>query len=200
MAISHTTWLAGSATLTWFLSWGSVQTVHSIVLYTHTIHEAPLTTTSQIKTHLLLPGIIMMHITHFLMYCSLSLSHSHYVLRRVKVACQVASALQYLHTGCRDIFVHRDIKRCSSTTPMHLSSVALSPHHMPSANILMSMDWSAALGDYGVLRIQPSAGAMMTSTVAGTPEYMDPEYIKSGLISEKTDVYSFGVVYRSDGK
>ena len=58
----------------------------------------------------------------------------------------------------------------------------------------MSENWSAALGDYGVLRIQPSAGAMVTTTVAGTPEYMDPEYIKGGTISEKTDVYSFGVV------
>lgn len=68
------------------------------------------------------------------------------------------------------------------------------PNSLHSANILLSQDWSAALGDYGVLRIQPSAGTMMTTTVAGTPEYMDPEYIKGGVISEKTDIYSFGVV------
>lgn len=63
-----------------------------------------------------------------------------------------------------------------------------------SANILLCEDWSAALGDYGVLRVQPSAGTMVTTTVAGTSVYMAPEYIKGGAVSEKIDVYSFGVV------
>lgn len=63
-----------------------------------------------------------------------------------------------------------------------------------SANILLCEDWAAALGDYGVLRVQPSSGTTMTTTVAGTSVYMAPEYSKSGSVSEKIDVYSFGVV------
>jgi interleukin-1 receptor-associated kinase 4 len=85
----------------------------------------------------------------------------------------VASALEYLHTGCEQVFVHRDVK---------------------SGNILLCEDWSAALGDYGVLRVQPSASTVVTTTVAGTSVYMAPEYIKGGAVSEKIDVYSFGVV------
>lgn len=63
-----------------------------------------------------------------------------------------------------------------------------------SANILICEDWSAALGDYGVLRAQPSSGTVVTTTVAGTSVYMAPEYSKGGAVSEKVDVYSFGVV------
>ena len=44
------------------------------------------------------------------------------------------------------------------------------------------------------MRVQPSAGSMVTTTVAGTTEYMDPDYLRGGVVSEKTDVYSFGVV------
>lgn len=63
-----------------------------------------------------------------------------------------------------------------------------------SANILLHEDWSAALGDYGVLRAQSSSGTVVTTTVAGTSVYMAPEYSKGGALSEKIDVYSFGVV------
>ena len=44
------------------------------------------------------------------------------------------------------------------------------------------------------MRVQPATGTMVTTTVAGTPEYMDPDYLRGGVVSEKTDVYSFGVV------
>ena len=65
------------------------------------------------------------------------------------------------------------------------------PH---SANILLAEDWTASLGDYGVLRAQPSSATMVTTTVAGTTEYMDLDYLRGGVVSAKTDVYSFGVV------
>ena len=58
----------------------------------------------------------------------------------------------------------------------------------------MGEDWTAGLGDYGVLRVQTSSGTMVTTTVAGTQEYMDYDYVTSGIVSDKTDVYSFGVV------
>ena len=73
-------------------------------------------------------------------------------------------------------------------------SLSNSESYSLSANILLADNWSAAVGDYGVMRVQPSTGSMVTTTVAGTTEYMDPDYLRGGVVSEKTDVYSFGVV------
>lgn len=50
------------------------------------------------------------------------------------------------------------------------------------------------LGDYGVLRFQPSSGTAVTTTVAGTLIYMAPEYKRGGTVSDKIDIFSFGVV------
>ena len=63
-----------------------------------------------------------------------------------------------------------------------------------SANVLLREDWGAVLGDYGVVRVQPSSGTAVTTTVAGTPVYMAPEYTRGGIVTVKNDVYSFGVV------
>ena len=99
-----------------------------------------------------------------------------------------------------------DVTRCSYTETskgiyIYMYMVFLPPTSIMklnittySANILVTEEWSAALGDYGVLRTQPTSGTMVTTTVAGTTEYMDPDYIRGGAISEKTDIYSFGVV------
>ena len=92
------------------------------------------------------------------------------------------------------------VRRCSFTETSrgdhHHNHTIYSPTplHTHSANILVAENWSVALGDYGVLRVQPSAGTMITTTVAGTQEYMDYDYVTSGVVSEKTDIYSFGVV------
>ena len=50
------------------------------------------------------------------------------------------------------------------------------------------------LGDYGVLRFQPSSGTAVTTTVAGTFIYMAPEYKRGGTVTDKIDIFSFGVV------
>lgn len=50
------------------------------------------------------------------------------------------------------------------------------------------------LGDYGVLRFQPSSGTAVTTTVAGTLIYMAPEYKRGGTVTDKIDIFSFGVV------
>lgn len=63
-----------------------------------------------------------------------------------------------------------------------------------SANVLISADWSAKLGDFGVSRCIPSeATSLMTTTIVGTDIFMAPEY-RTGTVSTATDVYAFGVV------
>ncbi|XP_074588308.1 salt tolerance receptor-like cytoplasmic kinase 1 [Curcuma longa] len=97
--------------------------------------------------------------------------------RRVAIAHQVAQALEYLHEGCDPQVVHGDVK---------------------SANVLLDARMEAKLCDFGSARVgfsaavaPPRSGRAM---VVGSPGYVDPHYLRSGMVSKKSDVYSFGVL------
>ncbi|KAI3521451.1 hypothetical protein L1887_10917 [Cichorium endivia] len=93
---------------------------------------------------------------------------------RLQIACDSARGLEYLHHGCKPPIVHRDVK-CN--------------------NILLNERFQAKLADFGLCRAFPTEAATHISTeVAGTPGYLDPEYYLSYRLTEKSDVYSFGVV------
>ncbi|KAH9665557.1 LRR receptor-like serine/threonine-protein kinase IOS1 [Citrus sinensis] len=94
--------------------------------------------------------------------------------RRLQIASESAQGLEYLHNGCKPPIVHRDVK---------------------SANILLNEKFQAKLADFGLSRIFPvEGGTHVSTTVVGTPGYLDPEYYISNRLTEKSDVYSFGVV------
>ncbi|AEC08196.1 Leucine-rich repeat protein kinase family protein [Arabidopsis thaliana] len=93
---------------------------------------------------------------------------------RLRVAVDAALGLEYLHTGCKPPMVHRDIK---------------------STNILLDERFQAKLADFGLSRSFPTENETHVSTVvAGTPGYLDPEYYQTNWLTEKSDVYSFGIV------
>ncbi|RID56803.1 hypothetical protein BRARA_F00227 [Brassica rapa] len=93
---------------------------------------------------------------------------------RMQIAVESAQGLEYLHNGCRPPMVHRDVK---------------------TTNILLTERYGAKLADFGLSRSFPIDGECHVSTVvAGTPGYLDPEYYRTNWLSEKSDVYSFGVV------
>lgn len=93
---------------------------------------------------------------------------------RLRIACDAAQGLEYLHDGCKPPIIHRDIK---------------------TVNILLAEDMQAKIADFGISRLMPLNGGTPVSTaVAGTPGYMDPEYQVSNELNEKSDVYSFGIV------
>ncbi|CAA7036745.1 unnamed protein product [Microthlaspi erraticum] len=93
---------------------------------------------------------------------------------RLRIAIDAALGLEYLHIGCRPSMVHRDVK---------------------STNILLDEKFSAKIADFGLSRSFQVGGESHVSTVvAGTPGYLDPEYYKTGRLAEMSDVYSFGIV------
>uniref|UniRef100_A0A0D9W7P7 Salt tolerance receptor-like cytoplasmic kinase 1 n=1 Tax=Leersia perrieri TaxID=77586 RepID=A0A0D9W7P7_9ORYZ len=96
--------------------------------------------------------------------------------RRVAIAFQVAMALEYLHESRHPAVIHGDIK---------------------ASNVLLDASMDAKLCDFGFAHVgfsstvgcRPSARAVM-----GSPGYVDPHLIRSGVATKKTDVYSFGVL------
>ncbi|XXG60140.1 hypothetical protein AAC387_Pa04g2113 [Persea americana] len=94
--------------------------------------------------------------------------------RRHKIICGVASALSYLHDGCRNCVLHRDVK---------------------SSNVMLDSNYDARLGDFGLARTIQNDGERhhLTSKIAGTPGYIAPECLLTGMASVETDVYGFGV-------
>lgn len=95
-------------------------------------------------------------------------------MRRLKVALGAARGLAYLHELVNPRIIHRDVK---------------------SANILLDECLNAKVADFGLSRPMDNSDLILSTTqVKGTVGYIDPEYKKSLLLTEKSDVYGFGVV------
>ncbi|KAM3262958.1 hypothetical protein ACQJBY_053233 [Aegilops geniculata] len=97
--------------------------------------------------------------------------------RRAAVALQVARALEYLHDRCEPQVVHGDVK---------------------ASNVLLDAAMGARLCDFGSARAGFSASAAVAvrppRAMLGSPGYVDPHYLRSGVLTKKSDVYSLGVL------
>ncbi|KAJ4967545.1 hypothetical protein NE237_019394 [Protea cynaroides] len=95
---------------------------------------------------------------------------------RIQIASDVANALEYLHFYCDPPLCHRDIK---------------------SSNILLDENFVAKIADFGLAHASKSGAISfepVNTDVRGTPGYMDPEYVVTQELTEKSDVYSYGVL------
>ncbi|KAK4264708.1 hypothetical protein QN277_025846 [Acacia crassicarpa] len=92
---------------------------------------------------------------------------------RYKVAVGVAEALDFLHNGCAQAVIHRDVK---------------------SSNILLSDNFEPQLSDFGLASWGSSSSHVTFTDVAGTFGYLAPEYFMHGRVTDRIDTYAFGVV------
>ncbi|PWA53813.1 jacalin-like lectin domain-containing protein [Artemisia annua] len=78
----------------------------------------------------------------------------------------------------------------------------LGPQHrvlhrdIKSSNILLDENWEAKISDFGLSKIGPANVdyTFLVSSPCGTMGYVDPQYVKTGVLTKESDVYSFGVV------
>ncbi|XP_057435438.1 probable LRR receptor-like serine/threonine-protein kinase At1g06840 isoform X2 [Lotus japonicus] len=99
---------------------------------------------------------------------------------RLRVAMGAAKGIVYLHTEANPPIFHRDIK---------------------ASNILLDSKFTAKVADFGLSRLVPyldeegTEPKYVSTVVKGTPGYMDPEYLLTHKLTDKSDVYSLGIVF-----
>ncbi|KAL4592991.1 hypothetical protein LXL04_006002 [Taraxacum kok-saghyz] len=109
--------------------------------------------------------------------CNTDSENNHTWAQRLQICLDAAHGLEYLHNGVGEYhrIIHRDIK---------------------SSNILLGHNMVGKISDFGLSRIGPAnlQATFLMTQVAGTLEYVDPQYHKTGMLTKGSDVYSFGVV------
>ncbi|XP_054788717.1 serine/threonine-protein kinase CTR1-like isoform X2 [Prosopis cineraria] len=91
--------------------------------------------------------------------------------RKLRMALDVAKGVNYLH--------------CLNPPVLHWD--------LKSPNLLVDKNWTVKVCDFGLSRFKANT-FMSSKSVAGTPEWMAPEFLRGEPSNEKSDVYSFGVI------
>ncbi|KAL2905691.1 LysM domain receptor-like kinase 4 [Bienertia sinuspersici] len=95
--------------------------------------------------------------------------------KRMQVAFDVATGLNYLHSYTSPPLVHKDIQ---------------------SNNVFLNNEFRAKIAKFGLSRsIRGNNGQFtLTKHIEGRKGYLAPEYLENGVVSPMLDVYAFGVL------
>ncbi|KAJ6843132.1 putative U-box domain-containing protein 33 isoform X5 [Iris pallida] len=94
---------------------------------------------------------------------------------RTRIVYEICSALTFLHSIKPQPVVHGDLK---------------------PANILLDANFISKLADFGLCRFMPegtTSAAFLDTKPKGTFGYIDPEFMRTGILTPDCDLYSFGV-------
>ena len=61
-------------------------------------------------------------------------------------------------------------------------------------NILLTPDGTVKITDFGISSAPASVSSMKAEALAGTVNYLSPEYIADGCFDERSDIYALGVI------
>ncbi|KAJ9552254.1 hypothetical protein OSB04_016299 [Centaurea solstitialis] len=92
---------------------------------------------------------------------------------RKRIALGSARGLAYLHDICNPKIIHRDVK---------------------AANILLDEEFEPVVGYFGLAKLMDHKDTHVTTAVHGMLRHIAPEYLSTGICSEKTDVFGYGVM------
>ncbi|KAJ6414262.1 hypothetical protein OIU84_006976 [Salix udensis] len=93
---------------------------------------------------------------------------------RLKIAKEIANAVTYLHTAFPRPIIHRDIA---------------------PRNIFLNKNQAPKLVDFSFsISIPEGKSKAGDDHLVGTYGFLDPEYVMTKFVTEKTDVFSFGVL------
>ncbi|CAI9764933.1 unnamed protein product [Fraxinus pennsylvanica] len=92
---------------------------------------------------------------------------------RLKIARDVANALVYLHTAFPTPIIHRDLT---------------------TKSIVIDNNGVAKLVDFSLFVALPPGESQVEVEIVGMFGHFEPDYITTGIITEKSDVYMFGII------
>ncbi|XP_033515156.1 non-functional pseudokinase ZED1-like [Nicotiana tomentosiformis] len=93
---------------------------------------------------------------------------------RLRIANEIASIIVFLHSEFSTPIIYRNLS---------------------ASNVIIDQNSGVAkIMDFSLSISLPQGELEVAGAVCGHSGYLDPEYIQSGIASQKTDVYSFGVV------